>query len=438
MISRIEAYQYRCFEKLDVEFGNFRVLVGANGSGKSTILDVVPLLSDLLRSRQVEAAFFDRDRERLRARAERASDIICNQRGNFFSLVVEAKLPEEKISSLVGRLTADLSVQSAEGYRQKPQNWPNVIRYEVQFENLNEALEISQEYLFLISGGKKVRPPHGSGLIGERSKRSRSTLPVLIRERGEPATFLTERKRKQRRFSFSFEPSEVALANVPSDQNEFGATLWFRNLLTRGTCFYRPDPLSMRDASPARARTSSLVSNGSGLPWLIERLKKSENQRAFRRWLEMVKLALPAIKDLVPFIREDDRAASFKVIYRGGYSVPASCVSDGTLQILAYTILPYLSGLPPLIIIEEPENGVHPKAVQAITEALRSATNTQIWLSTHSPILLANVQLSEVICLRQDPSEGAVVAIAGPEHPSLKEWKSGLDVATLFAAGVLS
>jgi predicted ATPase len=38
VITRIEATRYRCFDKLDVEFGDFRVLVGANGSGKTTLL----------------------------------------------------------------------------------------------------------------------------------------------------------------------------------------------------------------------------------------------------------------------------------------------------------------------------------------------------------------------------------------------------------------
>lgn len=37
MITRIEATRYRCFDKLDVELGDFRVLVGANGSGKTTL-----------------------------------------------------------------------------------------------------------------------------------------------------------------------------------------------------------------------------------------------------------------------------------------------------------------------------------------------------------------------------------------------------------------
>ena len=31
MITSIEATRSRCFDKLDVELGNFRVLVGANG-----------------------------------------------------------------------------------------------------------------------------------------------------------------------------------------------------------------------------------------------------------------------------------------------------------------------------------------------------------------------------------------------------------------------
>ena len=41
MISRIEAYNYRCFEKVDIELEDFRVIVGANGTGKTTILDIV-------------------------------------------------------------------------------------------------------------------------------------------------------------------------------------------------------------------------------------------------------------------------------------------------------------------------------------------------------------------------------------------------------------
>jgi AAA domain, putative AbiEii toxin, Type IV TA system/AAA ATPase domain len=438
MISRIEAYNYRCFEKLDVELENFRVLVGANGSGKSTILDVVPLLSDLLRLRQADTAFFDNNPVHLHSRAERPTDVICNQRGNFFSLVVEAKLPSEIVSGLVGRFTAGLSVKQTERSRQKPQEWPDLIRYELQFETLNDRLEISQEYLLLFPSAEKARPTHGAGLIGDKPKRPRSIVPVLTRGRGEPATFITEHRRKRHQFTFSFEPTEIALANVPSDQREFGATLWFRNLLLRGTRFYMPDPGAMRLASPARAQSVGLLSNGSSLPWLIRTLRESKDQRVFRRWLEIVKLALPAISDIVPFVRNDDRAASFKVAYRGGFSVPASCLSDGTLQILAYTVLPYVSGLPPLVIIEEPENGVHPKAVQAITEALKSAGNTQIWMSTHSPIVLSNVELRDVLCLRQDPATGGVVAVPGPKHPALQEWKSGSDLATLFVAGVLS
>ena len=53
MITRVEATRYRCFDKLDVEFGEFRVLVGANGSGKTTLLDVPMLFGDLLRERSI-------------------------------------------------------------------------------------------------------------------------------------------------------------------------------------------------------------------------------------------------------------------------------------------------------------------------------------------------------------------------------------------------
>jgi predicted ATPase len=46
VISRIEAYRYRCFSKLAVELGAYNVLAGANGSGKTTLLDIPVLLGE--------------------------------------------------------------------------------------------------------------------------------------------------------------------------------------------------------------------------------------------------------------------------------------------------------------------------------------------------------------------------------------------------------
>jgi hypothetical protein len=48
MITRLEATRYRCFASLGIDVGGFRVLVGANGSGKTTVLDLPCLLGDLL------------------------------------------------------------------------------------------------------------------------------------------------------------------------------------------------------------------------------------------------------------------------------------------------------------------------------------------------------------------------------------------------------
>lgn len=48
MITRIEASPNRCFRRLAVDVGNFCVLVGANGSGKTTFLDLPGSLGNLL------------------------------------------------------------------------------------------------------------------------------------------------------------------------------------------------------------------------------------------------------------------------------------------------------------------------------------------------------------------------------------------------------
>jgi len=48
MISRIEALNYRCLRYIDQNLGPFQLLVGANATGKTTFLDVVGFLADVV------------------------------------------------------------------------------------------------------------------------------------------------------------------------------------------------------------------------------------------------------------------------------------------------------------------------------------------------------------------------------------------------------
>lgn len=70
-------------------------------------------------------------------------------------------------------------------------------------------------------------------------------------------------------------------------------------------------------------------------------------------------------------------------------------------------------------------------------QAIRAVDGSQIWLTTHSPIVLAHTRLKNMLCMRLK-DDGRVDVIPGEQHPRLKQWQGGIDLGTLFAAGVLS
>ena len=133
--------------------------------------------------------------------------------------------------------------------------------------------------------------------------------------------------------------------------------------------------------------------------------------------------------------RSEDHHAYFKLTYNDSYVVTSSGLSEGTLRILAFTLLPSLPA-PKMLILEEPENGIHPKAIEAVLQGLSSMHDTQVLLSTHSPVVVANVPLENLLATRIDRTGAATVTL-GSEHPRLIEWKGEIDLSTLFAAGVL-
>ena len=177
-----------------------------------------------------------------------------------------------------------------------------------------------------------------------------------------------------------------------------------------------------------------IMPNATNLPWLALELKKDQGR--FQLWVDHIRTALPQIESISVREREEDHHAYFVVTYNGGYEVTSSGLSEGTLRILALTILPYLNNLPSLIITEEPENGIHPRAIESVLQSLSSVYDSQVLVSSHSPIVLAQSKLDQILCARL-ADNGAASVVSGMNHPQLKDWQGQVDLGALFAAGVL-
>jgi len=91
-----------------------------------------------------------------------------------------------------------------------------------------------------------------------------------------------------------------------------------------------------------------------------------------------------------------------------GRSVGAGQLSEGMLYWLAFAALPYLQPTP-LILIEEPENGLHPSRIGDVMQVLREVSNrSQIIIATHSPLVINELQPDEVTLITRTPERGTI------------------------------
>lgn len=437
MITRLEAYRYRCFSTFAVDFQAYNILAGPNGSGKTTLLDIPVLLGDCIEERVCSDAFLKPTNSRGSARAHDLPELIHQARGTDFVLVLECKLPEELVQTSLRDATANV--------KDNPGKWLTHLRYEVRFEVYNgRELHVLNEYLYLypekkpptlgggLQGEPELAPEHGSTSLKLRNSSWRS---IIHRDKGDPARIAQEGySRRAKPYRFGVPKTRLALASLPFDPDAFPAAVWFQEMLSAGTVYYEPNYQVLRKASPP-GRTNILTRTGENLAWLALDLKRSDQTR-YDYWVDHIRTALPQIEQIEPREREEDHHAYFRVAYKGGYQVTSSGLSEGTLRIIALTLVAYVLKAPPLLVIEQPEDGIHPKGIEPILQSLSSVADSQVWLSTHSPIVLAQSQLEQLLLTRTN-AEGSVQATKGSDHPRFKEWKGDLDLGTFYSAGVL-
>lgn len=418
MFNRIEARAFRSLMAVEQDLGRFRVLVGPNGSGKTTFLDVIAFLSDLMRNRgDVRQTAMDR--------SVTFQKLLWMEQGESFQLALEADIPET-VRTAMSEDTRSFSR----------------VRYEVEIGVDNgDEVGLNQETLWLkIPDGARPAQPRlafPKPRVLEPSLRlasKKGRKAAITKKLGGNDNYYPE-GRKSYTPSFKLGRTKSALANVPADSEAFPVSTWFRDLLEKGVQTLELNGRAIRQPSaPGAGR--QFQPDGSNLPWVVDALRR--DRKRFRQWLSHVRTALGDVIDVTTVERPEDRHRYLIVTYSNGAAVPSWLVSDGTLRLLALTIPAYLPALFGTFLIEEPENGIHPRAIETVVQSLASIYSGQVLMATHSAIALNMVEPEEVLCFGKD-STGATDIVSGDEHPALREWRRGNpDLGYLFATGILS
>ncbi len=416
MITLVEALNYRCLKYVYRTLEAFHVLVGPNASGKTTFMDTIGFMSDLL--------LYGLD-EAIERQTSNPLDLLYQHRGTRFELAVEARVPDDQRSQMA-----------------KPEL--STIRYEIAigFDETNRAFEFKAERLLLKTCNTQPRPLRLSfpEVIDPPSSLAipRSGTKYLLNKvpRGTDNYYSEARSRSRRSWapSYNLGPKRSAFHNLPPDEGSFPVATWFREYLQSGVQKLTLNSHVMkRPSSPHKAKGLSL--DGSNLPWVIARLQKQDPDR-HRAWILHLQTVLPDLVDISTVERPEDRHRYMRYQYSSGLDLPSWMVSDGTLRLTALTLLAYLPDLTGILLIEEPENGIHPMAVSAAYDSLSSLYGAQVLLASHSSVLLSASKRDEILCFGQD-QHGATDIVPGSEHPALRNWQRTADLGMLLASGVL-
>lgn len=420
MIIRVEALRFRSLKDVSKPIASFQLLVGPNASGKSSFLDVVGFIRDLLRAGPLRAILGD-SKAGVASRAADPSHLCWMRQGDRFELAVEMRIPADRAPAGNGKYAR--------------------ARYEVGVQTGANGTEtmLAGETLWIAP----EREQHAEIVQRRLFPESTESRPTLLQRQAPKGWRPVVRKTAENDYFraetsdwntlFKLGPSKSALANLPEDENRFPVATWVKRLLLDGIQQVILNAESMRRPSPPGA-PSRFLPDGSNLPWVIENLRQDPDR--FTRWIEHVRTVLPDLDTVKTVERPEDRHRYLILKYFSGLEASSWVVSDGTLRLLALTLLPYLPDRDVVYLIEEPENGIHPRAVEAVYQSLSAVQESQILCASHSPVVLKMARLEDILCFAKTP-DGATDVVRGTEHPALKNWKGSLDLGTLFATGVL-
>jgi predicted ATPase len=415
MLTRLKVSGFKNLVDVDVRFGPFTCIAGANGVGKSNLFDAIRFLSACSNLPLIEAALSVRDEEGktgdVRSLFHRVGDNYENQ----MSFEAEMIVPSEGEDDLGQKAKASITF----------------LRYSLRLTYRNDdkfrslgSLEILQEELVHINLGdasKNLLFPHR--LVWRNSAvKGRRTSPFISTDKEDENRVI----RLHQDGGSRGKPLSRSAANLPrtvlsvTNAAESPTALLAKREM-QSWRLLQLEPSSLRQPDEFTAPTK-LEIDGSHLPanlYHLARLERYRNGRSDRDksnqiYSEVANRLANLIDDVDSvWIDRDDRREllTLMVTSRDGTSHPAKALSDGTMRFLALAVLELDPEAHGLLCLEEPENGIHPERIPKIIQLLQDiATDTDEAIDIDNPLRQVIINTHSPAVVMQVPDESLLVA----------------------------
>ena len=408
MLTRLHINGFKNLENVEIAFGPFTCIAGANGVGKSNLFDAIMFLRDLTDYSLTEAV------ARVRDPLARTGDL----RAIFHQTT---STPLQNVS-FEADFVVPKSVTDDFGRQATPVTtflrYKLTLKYVPKSVTTSERIEIVEEKLTYIQKSHARRLlgfPHSpsfrdSIIVGRRTTDFISTEF----ENGQSIINLHQDGSQGRPFRVPAATSpKTILGGINTDSHP--TVLAARREMQSWTLLQlEPSALRQPDSFSAESKVGA---NGAHLPATLLRLDATA---------EVANQLANLISDVKAISVDQDegrRLNTLVVTSRDGVSHPARALSDGTLRFLALAVMSADPEAGRLICLEEPENGIHPSRIPAMLSLLESiAVNSQetadsldnplrqVIINTHSPSVVSSLSHDALIITRPIRENRSTVA----------------------------